>query len=590
MERNRGRSGELGGRIGQLRGRSGELMGRIFVTGDTHGGQAGDMEKLNSKSWPIGKSLTRDDYLIVTGDFGCLWYPKGSHKEKKDLHVQKFLSKHKPWTTLFIDGNHCFSKDTEVLTEKGWMNFKESFCENIKIAEFDVDTRKIFYSHPIERIECFSEKMVRIKSPRVDMKVTVNHDVIYKNEKIKAGALIGMENISENGFIESCFHDEDPINLSDNELRLITWVAMDATVIDFSLKNKNSRKMTIQFKLSKKRKIDRLRNLLNKMDIEYTFKPATMSGVNNKQPYYIRIYGDFARGVWRLMNGERCLPKSFAKAGSDQAGVILGELKETDGRDLGNRIIWSTTEICNRDIIQIMCISNGMRCYWSKRDNSKGFGNKTQWRVTIMKNSPRSFYKVKAELEHYRDKTYCYKMPRGTLVTRFNGRVSFIGNENHDELDKLEQVPMFGGHVGKVSENIFHLKRGQIYTIHGKTFFCMGGAESTDKESRTIGMNWWPQEVPSCQEFNEGLANLEARGNKVDYILSHNCPRSVSDEFIKQHNAEGLYNIKINCPVGEYLDQVCQEVEFKHLFFGHWHDDWTWDKYTMLYQKVIEVK
>ena len=47
-------------------------MNRIFVTGDTHGDF--DIAKLNRRRFPVQSELTKEDYLIVTGDFGACWY------------------------------------------------------------------------------------------------------------------------------------------------------------------------------------------------------------------------------------------------------------------------------------------------------------------------------------------------------------------------------------------------------------------------------------------------------------------------------------------------------------------------------------
>lgn len=40
----------------------------IYVTGDTHANI--DIEKLNTTKFPQQKNLTKDDYLIICGDFG----------------------------------------------------------------------------------------------------------------------------------------------------------------------------------------------------------------------------------------------------------------------------------------------------------------------------------------------------------------------------------------------------------------------------------------------------------------------------------------------------------------------------------------
>lgn len=68
----------------------------IYVTGDLHGGM--DIQKLYD--WEVGPTLSRDDYLIVAGDFGYPW--DFSEEEEYDLHWLEQGS----FTLLFVDGNH----------------------------------------------------------------------------------------------------------------------------------------------------------------------------------------------------------------------------------------------------------------------------------------------------------------------------------------------------------------------------------------------------------------------------------------------------------------------------------------------------
>ena len=70
----------------------------IWFTGDTH--RDIDAHKLNTFNWPEQKHLTKDDYLIVLGDFGCVW-----NGGETDLWWQKWHNA-KPYTTLFVPGNH----------------------------------------------------------------------------------------------------------------------------------------------------------------------------------------------------------------------------------------------------------------------------------------------------------------------------------------------------------------------------------------------------------------------------------------------------------------------------------------------------
>lgn len=70
----------------------------IYLTGDTH--IPIDIDKLSRKSFPEQKQLTRDDFIIVLGDFGLLW------QEDKTYHYWLDILSAKRYTLLFVDGNH----------------------------------------------------------------------------------------------------------------------------------------------------------------------------------------------------------------------------------------------------------------------------------------------------------------------------------------------------------------------------------------------------------------------------------------------------------------------------------------------------
>ena len=86
----------------------------IYVTGDTHGSQPlgmysvdGFMRRLNTASFPEQKEMGKEDYVIICGDFGGVWDAnrfrvQESPSEKAGLD---WLDQ-KPFTTLFIPGNH----------------------------------------------------------------------------------------------------------------------------------------------------------------------------------------------------------------------------------------------------------------------------------------------------------------------------------------------------------------------------------------------------------------------------------------------------------------------------------------------------
>ena len=42
----------------------------IYITGDTHG-EFG--RRFNTQNFPEQKTMTKDDYVIICGDFGGIW-------------------------------------------------------------------------------------------------------------------------------------------------------------------------------------------------------------------------------------------------------------------------------------------------------------------------------------------------------------------------------------------------------------------------------------------------------------------------------------------------------------------------------------
>ena len=71
-------------------------MSKLYITGDCHG----DFNRFATKKFPQLKEMDRDDCVIVTGDFGGIW-----SGEQTDRHKLDWLED-KPFTILFVDGNH----------------------------------------------------------------------------------------------------------------------------------------------------------------------------------------------------------------------------------------------------------------------------------------------------------------------------------------------------------------------------------------------------------------------------------------------------------------------------------------------------
>lgn len=100
----------------------------IFITGDTHGPNPiglhsvdGFGRRFNKENFPEQREMTRDDFIIICGDFGGVWnydsrydITRSAFKDKicldygeskEEKYWMDWLSK-KNFTLLFCDGNH----------------------------------------------------------------------------------------------------------------------------------------------------------------------------------------------------------------------------------------------------------------------------------------------------------------------------------------------------------------------------------------------------------------------------------------------------------------------------------------------------
>lgn len=162
-----------------------------------------------------------------------------------------------------------------------------------------------------------------------------------------------------------------------------------------------------------------------------------------------------------------------------------------------------------------------------------------------------------------------------------NNKVLFVDG-NHEYFNKLKRLPeleMFGGKVGKYAENIFWLKRGEVYEVEGKSILTFGGAFSVDRVYRTEGVDWFPEEQFSSLEFENLSNNIEKYNNKFDYIFTHDCP----EHIVRYIHGFNSYKNKTS----DLLENIYKTCEFEKWYFGHHHVDFKKDKFTGVWEREV---
>lgn len=188
---------------------------------------------------------------------------------------------------------------------------------------------------------------------------------------------------------------------------------------------------------------------------------------------------------------------------------------------------------------------------------------------------------------------------------------------NHENFDRLysDEFPVVNFHGGKahqIRDHIFHLMRGYVFDLEGKTFFSFGGASSHDVNGGifnrcdyvgrekvlhskcrfldTFGIpyrinheDWWAQELPSDEEMQRGIHSLNAKGNHVDFVISHCAP-----QHIAAYMSCGLYKPDV---LTRYFDLLLNNgLQFGSWYFGHYHrNERYFISYNALYRHIVRI-
>lgn len=110
----------------------------IYVTGDTHR----SYNRFSSDNFPEQKTMSKSDYVIICGDFG-IW-----DKSNEEKHWMDWLED-KPFTTLFVDGNHENFDLLNSMPIEQWNGgnvhyVRPSVIHLMRGQLFNIDNKKIF--------------------------------------------------------------------------------------------------------------------------------------------------------------------------------------------------------------------------------------------------------------------------------------------------------------------------------------------------------------------------------------------------------------------------------------------------------------
>jgi ribonucleoside-diphosphate reductase alpha chain len=319
----------------------------------------------------------------------------------------------------------CYDDQTELLTIDGWKFFKDVVKDTtLKVAQV-LDNEEIEFVLPLEYFEYdVSEELLSFKdSKNIDLLVTKNHNMVYKQERKSISNGKYKREVKDAFYIKSA--ENCPLHRDIKYLhsgfskngegltfkeRLLIALQADGSKI-------KKYKKSIRFRFSKVRKFERLKWILDNLNLEYT------------ENYY---ESDCTYNVYINVGEE--LPKTLDWVNLDNKSQqwceeFINEVLRWDGsfHTKTSGAYTSIVEI-NVDKIQQICAISGYKSYKKVNYRHSEPNKSTIFELHLSKGNYFGVEKLKKQEIHYEGKVYCVEVPTSRLIVRRNGRTIVCGN------------------------------------------------------------------------------------------------------------------------------------------------------------------
>lgn len=425
---------------------------------------------------------------------------------------------------LLID--ECFPKDTEVLTENGFMKFQD-ISKNNKIGQYHEDG-KIDFVYP-ERIvrQQFNGDLIKIKGAFGEHISTPNHKRVIVDRKGKIKKLVVNDSlIHDYRVILNGEYNGLGVNLTDDELRFIV-----AFMADGCIKNKKYGYISIK----KQRKIDRLNNILLNMALPHSITRSKIRKGDNT--YYL---GDIITKYFIEENGKytKKYPKNWFKDLSiRQRKLIIEELVYWDGyKSSKNTWQFFTSKKEEMELIRNIAVSSGY-CVNVYPRKKKGY--RDNYSLTFLEKKMRNQNMRKVTSLKYNGEVYCATVPTGMIMIKQGKYIQISGN-----CDKLPKSDRDAMHRPMEQGEVVVSKAGIHATLQSNTSIFAVANPKSGMFSKNISIIEQIDFSPTLLSRYDLIFVLkdnpdkeidEERAKQIINVHKGNITSNLSSDFIKKY-------------------------------------------------------
>ena len=360
----------------------------------------------------------------------------------------------------------CLDMETEVLTPAGWRRCHEITTGDI-VGAFDIETEEIVYVSTTDKIHRSlrrEESMYGILSPRLDIRVTNNHNMVVRGKGItcKHWQIQPAEQIakrSEGYHIPVAGRGErfsDDAALSDAEVAFLGWFLTDGY--------KNHCNGTITISQSTAKYHQEVRKVIT--ECGFGFREYRQERTGDLIEYEDNISFVIPHGIprgeqagkkgWSHLEQwiDKDVPAIYESLSKRQFRILVHAMDKANGRHLDLLKLDYTPRTmtislgCRRrlaDRIQQLAIERGFRCdvrsFHPKPSDWNRFPQE-QWCVALrektkafvggLRKDENALIPNRCRFDRMpymqNEWVWCLTTEKGTLVTRRNGKVAIVGN------------------------------------------------------------------------------------------------------------------------------------------------------------------
>lgn len=427
----------------------------------------------------------------------------------------------------------CFSGDTEILTENGFVEFK-MYDGITPVAQYNIETQEISYVDPLYFRMIPNQKVCVFENENTSLKLTPNHECIIQVQngkkymkKVPFEELAG-HGQSKYAWVNAGYYKYEKCwFIKDDMTRLVACFVADGSY--------SESKTQIRFGFTKKRKIERFRNMVDRLGVDYDEKVQGKLKVT----YFTISDFDYVCNMKRYCTADKTLLKPAMTELNPL--VYLEEASHWDGHvNHTNLITVSSTNRSTLDSMQIMAVQSGVRARLYKVKDERDNVSDT-WTLSYNLNKkPLSRFESKDIYLRTHHNTnhnvYCVTVPEHNIVIRHNGKVSIQGNCNFGFLYGMSAktfVDYAKGYGLNITEEHSEELRNNFFEAYPR---LLPWHEECKEYARKNGHTWSPigrkrflPDINSSNWSNRGQAERQSVNSGVQGFASDMCISALSD-------------------------------------------------------------